>query len=411
MHHNLADMVDAILQNAPFLLVAGALGAGLGWLVCTMLGKQKLDNVRDEMIGRLDEAVRQRDGFNAENIKLRATIESMQAVVHKHEVATAQSRVELQSAAEKIKILGKEVVAARGKTDELEAQLNNSRSSLATANYQVSELESEFEKAGIFYKGELAKAFEKRKAVEVKLDDSKAERESLTALLEAAKTENESVNKMLVSTQTRLNNLEHIEKSAIELKAENAELRHEAARSQQQLETMRHNAAELEELKLQNKELSHCLQSMENSRRQYEQDAKRYRDQAEHSEQLSDTLRIKLDDVEKNLAKMAKQEKKAEKHIVQNKSNGQGQENGKTEPQADREVDDLTRIVGIGKVFQHTLHKLGIYSFRQLANFGPEDIARVNAALKENKGRMEQDDWIGQAKELYYQKRSEQFSH
>ena len=58
-----------------------------------------------------------------------------------------------------------------------------------------------------------------------------------------------------------------------------------------------------------------------------------------------------------------------------------------------------------------TLHKLGVYSFRQLANFGPADIARVNAALKENKGRMEQDDWIGQAKELYYQKRSEQFTH
>ena len=51
----------------------------------------------------------------------------------------------------------------------------------------------------------------------------------------------------------------------------------------------------------------------------------------------------------------------------------------------------------IGKAFERTLHDLGIYSFRQIANFGMADIARVNMELKEFKGRMEQDDWIGQA--------------
>jgi predicted flap endonuclease-1-like 5' DNA nuclease len=34
------------------------------------------------------------------------------------------------------------------------------------------------------------------------------------------------------------------------------------------------------------------------------------------------------------------------------------------------------------------------------------DIARVNTKLKEFKGRMEQDDWIGQAKELLFKKHS-----
>jgi len=178
----------------------------------------------------------------------------------------------------------------------------------------------------------------------------------------------------LASAQVRIENLEKLEKEAAQLKSENAELRHETTRMQQQLETTRHSASEVDELRLQNKELAHCLQSMENSRRQYEQDAKRYRDQAEQSEQLSDTLRIKLGDVEKNIAKMAKQQKKAEKHVVKQ---GNGSSNGKAQPAGEREVDDLTKIVGIGKVFQHTLHKLGIYSFRQLANFGPEDIARV----------------------------------
>ena len=66
--------------------------------------------------------------------------------------------------------------------------------------------------------------------------------------------------------------------------------------------------------------------------------------------------------------------------------------------------DNLQDIVGIGKVFEQALHELGIFTFRQIANFDISDIARVNAELKEFKGRMEQDDWIGQARELHFKK-------
>ena len=71
---------------------------------------------------------------------------------------------------------------------------------------------------------------------------------------------------------------------------------------------------------------------------------------------------------------------------------------------AARQVDDLKDIIGIGKVFEHTLHKLGIFSFQQLADLEADGIARVNAELREFKGRMEQDDWIGQAKALHLKK-------
>ena len=66
--------------------------------------------------------------------------------------------------------------------------------------------------------------------------------------------------------------------------------------------------------------------------------------------------------------------------------------------------DDLQEIVGIGKVFEHALHELGIYSYAQIAAFDVKDVARVNMVLKECKGRMEQDDWIGQARELQFKK-------
>ena len=136
------------------------------------------------------------------------------------------------------------------------------------------------------------------------------------------------------------------------------------------------------------------------SRRQYETDAKRYRDHADQTEQKSETLQIRLDEVEQNFADMERQQRKALRDArnaaVVQKSNGQ------TPPP--QEHDDLKEIVGVGKAFEQTLHELGVFSYRQIANFGVTDIARVNSKLKEFRGRMEQDDWIGQAKELLFKK-------
>ena len=108
-------------------------------------------------------------------------------------------------------------------------------------------------------------------------------------------------------------------------------------------------------------------------------------------------------DNEKSFAEMARQHDEALKVVKSQKAEARkGERNGSRSDK--QEIDDLTQIVGIGKVFEKTLHELGIFSFRQIANFGPSDIARVNMELKEFKGRMEQDDWVGQARELYFQK-------
>jgi large subunit ribosomal protein L21 len=61
--------------------------------------------------------------------------------------------------------------------------------------------------------------------------------------------------------------------------------------------------------------------------------------------------------------------------------------------------DDLKLIGGVGKVLEGKLNDLGITTFQQVADFTPEEIARVDEALS-FKGRIEREDWIGQAKEL-----------
>lgn len=388
-------------------MIATGIGGGIAWYLRGKQGDLQLQKTLADWQLKFDQVVRQRDKVNADNTKLKTTLEAQQTMLRQHELAATKSRTEIESMREKLKAMSKDQFALRADRDGISKELDKQKNALAVAKRQVADVEAEFLKSGEFYKGELAKAFEKRKSLETKLDDSRAEQDSLNNLLRAAKSESESVNKMLAAAQTRLDNLDDLERKAIALEAENAQLRHDASGVQLEVEALKRDLGELEELKVQNRELAHCLKSMENSRRQYEVDAQRYREQAEQSDKQSETLRMKLDDVQKNIADMAKQQEKAQKLIREQEQKKAS--NGAIDPPP--AIDDLTEIVGIGKVFQHTLHKLGYYTFQQIANFGPADIARVNMALKENKGRMEQDDWIGQAKELYFKRHSEMVEH
>lgn len=68
-------------------------------------------------------------------------------------------------------------------------------------------------------------------------------------------------------------------------------------------------------------------------------------------------------------------------------------------PGPDGEPDDLKRISGIGPGIEKTLHELGVFHFRQIAAFTPANVAWVNRRLR-FKGRIEREDWIGQARTL-----------
>ena len=74
-----------------------------------------------------------------------------------------------------------------------------------------------------------------------------------------------------------------------------------------------------------------------------------------------------------------------------------------------REVmnDDLKKIHGVGPKIEKLLKSMGITSFRQVANFTPEDIETVTLALDAFPGRIERDDWVGSADGLHRAKYEE----
>ncbi len=61
--------------------------------------------------------------------------------------------------------------------------------------------------------------------------------------------------------------------------------------------------------------------------------------------------------------------------------------------------DDLKKLSGVGPALETKLHEAGVTSFAQIAAWGPAEIAEFDEKLS-FKGRIEREDWIGQAKKL-----------
>jgi len=62
--------------------------------------------------------------------------------------------------------------------------------------------------------------------------------------------------------------------------------------------------------------------------------------------------------------------------------------------------NDLTKIEGIGPFIEKKLNEVGITSFKQLAIMDQSEINRITSAIQFFPGRIERDNWVGQAGKL-----------
>ena len=63
-------------------------------------------------------------------------------------------------------------------------------------------------------------------------------------------------------------------------------------------------------------------------------------------------------------------------------------------------ADDLEEISGVGPMLHGLLTEIGVYYFWQVAEWGPAEVEWVDDMLDGFNGRIERDDWVGQAKIL-----------
>ena len=62
-------------------------------------------------------------------------------------------------------------------------------------------------------------------------------------------------------------------------------------------------------------------------------------------------------------------------------------------------ADDLKKISGVGPALEEKLHSFGVYTFKQIADWTPANIATFDDLLS-FKGRIERDNWLDQANTL-----------
>jgi predicted flap endonuclease-1-like 5' DNA nuclease len=383
-----------------YTLGGAVVGGILSWLLRGLQSQRDMQNSSERWQQKFDDVAQQKEQLSAAVGSLKKSVRAHEIVIQKHATANEAARTELNSLNEKSGMLSKNLFTIGAERDELKGQVTRHQNALNIAKQKIAVFQSGINNDQNVYKTQLESAVEERKVLQRKVDDAQSEHQSLSNLLASSRSEYSSVSQLLTSAQSRLKNLNVLEDKIVNLESENLQLEHQATLAIKESESMRREIDELSDLKAQNSQLVRCLESMENSRKQHEDDANRYRSQYEESEKESDTLRFRMGDLQENFAKMRSAEKEAESPV--NGGNPVMLTFGLTKP--DGEIDDLQQIIGIGKVFEKTLHDLGVYHYRQIAAFGAAEIARINSELKDFTGRIEHDDWIGQAKDLLFKK-------
>ena len=297
-------MSDGILQVALYAVGGGLLGAGIGWSVAFARHKHRISQVGRAAQARLDEIVAERD-------ELASEVAGSQSALERVEEARARQSSELESVLRKSRLLAKNVRILQKERELTKGKLGILQNAVASLKRRTSDLQAEFDKTREFYKRELLKSLQKRKALEEDIVTARAEQEAFAQAVESSVLEHGSEENMVMAAQLRLGQLHVLERTVNKLEAENEQLREDARKVRQDFAAREKDLAELEQLRTNNRQLVRCVEALEDSRKEHEADAERHRQRADHSEKLSDTLRLKLDDLEKNFADIEEQQHKA----------------------------------------------------------------------------------------------------
>ncbi len=301
-------MDSGALLTALFIVASCILGLGAGWIIQHVRGQRQMSDLTGAFQGRLDEVIAQRNEVVG---KLTRT----QSQLEKTEDSKSVLDQKLDAVTKKSAVLAKNVRILQKERENTKIKLSKLQAALTTFKQQTRDLQNEFNKTREFYKRELLKSVQKRKDLEKSLVEARAEQEAFAKAVESSSLEHGSEENMVMAAQLRLGQLEVLERNINKLETENESLREDVRQLKQQISSHDRDVEELDQLKLNNRQLVQCVEALESSRKAHEADAQRYREKADQSEMLSDTLRLKLDDLEKNFEDIEKQQSEAIKDV------------------------------------------------------------------------------------------------
>ncbi len=114
-------------------------------------------------------------------------------------------------------------------------------------------------------------------------------------------------------------------------------------------------------------------------------------------ETLNNRLSIDLDDCRKKYKATAQELSEEEKKLEEIRAKIGTINFDRIGNASEANKDDLKLIKGIGPFIERKLNALGIYTFRQIANFTDEDVERITDVIEFFPSRIVRDNWVGQA--------------
>jgi predicted flap endonuclease-1-like 5' DNA nuclease len=172
------------------------------------------------------------------------------------------------------------------------------------------------------------------------------------------------------------------------------------SRYQQTIKELQSKLVEAERSKDRlNEELMDARKQLDEKNRQYSELDKKYNDLLQKEESLKKAAAAgkeaskKLHDTELELEEKEALLKRISerKHMIDYSRIGTARK---------EDANDLKLISGIGPFIEERLHTLDIYTYEQISKFTREDEEAVTEAIEFFPGRIERDDWVGQAKKL-----------
>jgi predicted flap endonuclease-1-like 5' DNA nuclease/archaellum component FlaC len=404
------------------LLVAATIGLMMGWLLrsfATSEKRQQLSEIATRLRGR------------------------------EHELDTLNHELKVRTSA---------VQMLEGKMITSEAALKDLTADLATKVEQLSTLQSEVREKGVH----LHAAERERDPLRRELEEAEARLQAQSTGFAEMQTQMENAEDVLVSRDQEIATLKTWVEQLAPKDAEIARLRarteelepfqERTRRLEKDLEQDRSRASAMiqgkdQELARHQTHIREMESELARLRTQNQEDLTRFTETLQQRDQDIQRLRVTVEELEvfrgevekKELALREAEERRvmdvsereeeigalrkrlveyrvAQRHHTQAKSTNPGEAASHSASAAGRgagksraaQKDDLKQIHGIGPVMERVLNRMGMFTFRQIAEWKDQDVEHMASELNTFPDRIRHDNWIDGAKEQHFLKYGEE---
>ena len=410
-----------ILQMIGCLLVAATIGLMMGWLLrsfATSEKRQQLSEIATRLRGREHEL----DTLNHE-LKVRTSaVQMLEGKMITSEAALKDLTADLATKVEQLSALqtelrekGVHLHAAERERDTLRREVEAAENKFKAQQAGFADMQSQMENAeDVLVSRDQEIATLKTWVEQLAPKDAEIARlRARTEELEPFQERTRRLERELEQDRTRASatiqakdqELSRHQTHIGEMESELARLR---AQNQEDLtrftETLQQRDQDIQRLRTTVEELEVFRGEVEKKEIQLrEAEERRVMDVSEREEEIG-ALRKRL--VEYRVAQRHQAQAKSTHQAEPASQNPSGSRSGgKSRPS---QKDDLKQIHGIGPVMERVLNRMGMFTFRQIAEWKDQDVEHMASELNTFPDRIRHDNWIAGAKEQHFLKYGEE---